>query len=133
MWRRFDGSSTGHNSSPVHPGSGDGGVYALRVADTPPVKRAVFFDSTYLSISSIGDARSVRVTEAGKPWGQSAKWHSAWAISPSGVSEVLGLDDWGLAASWATSYGRPPGTGFVRVDFSDLLGAFLAAEYRPAR
>jgi len=225
-------------------GSGDGGVYALRVADAPPVRRAVFFDSTYASISSIGnsaevsaymknrgyevlngaalvrfleervddrapsvvvfaidaiptaaahaplrtslvrryldaggkivwsgmpplmwpvepggkrgglseikwsapeellgvshgdaifDARTVRVTEAGKVWGQTPKWHSAWAIAPSGVSEVLGLDDWGLAASWSKTYGGPPGTGFVRVDFSDLLGAFLAAEYRPAR
>jgi hypothetical protein len=31
------------------------------------------------------------------------------------------------------NYGGPEGTGFVRVPVDDLLGAFLAAEYRPAK
>src|SRR4029079_1634940 len=40
-------------------GSGDGGVYALRVDDSPPVRRAVFFDSTYLGNSQIPNSADV--------------------------------------------------------------------------
>jgi eukaryotic-like serine/threonine-protein kinase len=36
-------------------GSTDGSVYALRVSGGPPVKRAVFFDSTYLKVASVDD------------------------------------------------------------------------------
>jgi outer membrane protein assembly factor BamB len=36
-------------------GSTDGGVYALRVGSGPPIHRAVFFDSTLLKASWIGD------------------------------------------------------------------------------
>jgi eukaryotic-like serine/threonine-protein kinase len=225
-------------------GSEDGGVYAVRVSDTPPVKRAVFFDSTYLKISQIQnsaelsryfanrgyavlnahalaefleariadrapsvvmfaidalpkeltsapvasslfrryldsggkvvwsglppmiwpveldkersglqeivwnapslllgvnhdaalfDVRTVRATDDGKRWGLPARSRTAWSVAPASVSTVLGLDDMGLAASWVKNYGGPEGTGFVRVPVDDLLGAFLAAEYRPAK
>lgn len=39
----------------------------------------------------------------------------------------------GLASSWVKNYGGPEGTGFVRVDAADLLGMYIAAEYRPPR
>jgi hypothetical protein len=47
------------------------------------------------------------------------------------VSEVLGVDDWGLAAAWVRSYNGGPGTGFVRVNAGDAQAVYLAAEYRP--
>jgi eukaryotic-like serine/threonine-protein kinase len=223
-------------------GSDDGGVYAVRLADGPPVKRAVFFDSTYLSISQIQnaaevsrylgnrgyetldarslasflearisdrapsvvvfaidalpdavasepvrsslfrryldsggkvvwsglppmiwpvqpgkeraglkevmgnapsellgvghddalfDVRAARVTDEGKRWGVPARTRTAWGVLPSAVSQVLSVDDWGLASSWVKNYGGPEGTGFVRVPADDLLGLYLAAEYRP--
>ncbi|HKV73606.1 MAG TPA: PQQ-binding-like beta-propeller repeat protein [Gemmatimonadales bacterium] len=47
-------------------GSTDGSVYALRLGDSIPVRRAVFFDSTYLKSASF-DARAVAryLTDAG--------------------------------------------------------------------
>jgi outer membrane protein assembly factor BamB len=225
-------------------GSDDGGVYALRISDSAPVKRAVFFDSTYLKISQLPnspelskyfanrgyevlnahalatfleariadrapsvvvfaidalpnevatapvtsslvrryldrggkivwsglppmiwpvapgkergglqevvwnapeqllgvnhdaalfDVQTVRATDDGKRWGLPPKSRSAWSVSAAGVSQVLGLDDLGLAASWVKNYGGPEGTGFVRVPADDLLGVYLAAEYRPAK
>ncbi len=40
-------------------GSDDGSVYALRVSDDAPVKRAVFFDSTYLQISQVPNSADI--------------------------------------------------------------------------
>lgn len=77
------------------------------------------------------DRRLVRPTQAGLRWGLSGRWRDSWGIDPREVSEVLGLDDWGLAAAWARSYGGPPGTGFVRVNAGDAQAVYLAAEYRP--
>ena len=50
-----------------------------------------------------------------------------------GTITVLGLDDYGLAASWVRRYGGPEGTGFVRVPPDDMMTMFLAAEYRPGK
>jgi hypothetical protein len=83
--------------------------------------------------AAIFDARMSRVTDAGRSWGLSATARVAWGVAPEGVTRVLATDDWGYAASWVKSYGGAEGTGFVRVPSDDLLGMFLAAEYRPSR
>ena len=51
----------------------------------------------------------------------------------SGVTTVLGRDEWGLAAGWVKRYGGGAGTGFVRVPSADPFVVYLAAEYRPGR
>jgi hypothetical protein len=48
------------------------------------------------------------------------------------VTEVSGVDDWRLAASWVKWYGGAPGTGFMRAPTGDALVDYLLAEYRPA-
>jgi outer membrane protein assembly factor BamB len=83
--------------------------------------------------ATIFDARGVRATEEGVRWGQPRIWRSSWGVDPSGVTHVLGVDDWGLAAAWVKSYGGPEGTGFVRASGDDFLAVYLAAEFRPAR
>jgi hypothetical protein len=77
------------------------------------------------------DRRVVRATAAGKRWGLTGRWRDSWAVDAREVSEVLGVDDWGLAAAWVRTYGGPPGTGFVRVSAQDAQMVYLAAEYRP--
>jgi hypothetical protein len=47
------------------------------------------------------------------------------------VTNVLALDDWGLAGAWSKEYGGARGTGFVRVPPENVLSVYLAAEYRP--
>jgi len=42
-------------------------------------------------------------------------------VAPWGVTTVLGLDEWGLAAAWIKRYGGRPGTGFVRVPGDDPM------------
>ncbi|HVT39773.1 MAG TPA: PQQ-binding-like beta-propeller repeat protein [Gemmatimonadaceae bacterium] len=81
--------------------------------------------------AAIFDQRGIRRTSSGARWGLPARWREAWGVDPSGVTEVLGLDDWGLAAAWVKSYGGEPGTGFVRVPADDMITVYLAAEYRP--
>ena len=81
--------------------------------------------------STMFDRRMVRVTPAGKRWGLTGRWRDSWAVDAREVSEVLGVDDWGLAAAWVRSYGGPPGTGFVRVSAGDAQAVYLAAEFRP--
>ena len=83
--------------------------------------------------AAIFDARGVRATEEGLRWGQPRTWRSSWGVVEAGVTQTLGLDDWGFAAAWVKSYGGPDGTGFVRVAGDDFLAIYLAAEYRPAR
>jgi outer membrane protein assembly factor BamB len=78
------------------------------------------------------DRRLVRATPEGKRWGLTGRWRDSWAVDPREVTEVLGLDDWGLAAAWVRNYGGPPGTGFVRVSSADAQSVYLAAEYRPS-
>jgi outer membrane protein assembly factor BamB len=77
------------------------------------------------------DRRMVRATAAGVRWGLSGRWRDSWAVDTREVTEVLGVDDWGLAAAWVRSYGGQPGTGFVRVSSHDPQAVYLAAEYRP--
>lgn len=77
------------------------------------------------------DRRLARVTDAGRRWGLTGRWRDSWAIDPREVSEVLGVDDWGLAAAWARNYGGQAGTGFVRVSAADAQAVYLGAEYRP--
>lgn len=77
------------------------------------------------------DRRMVRATATGVRWGLSGRWRDSWAVDAREVTDVLGVDDWGLAAAWVRSYGGPPGTGFVRVSPHDPQAVYLAAEYRP--
>jgi hypothetical protein len=83
--------------------------------------------------ASMFDAHGVRVTDAGKRWGLQTRWRAGWGIDPDTSITVLGLDDYGLAASWVRRYGGPEGTGFVRVPPDDMMTMFLAAEYRPGK
>jgi hypothetical protein len=62
------------------------------------------------------DTYGASATAAGRRWGVSGWWDANWALDTSAVSEVLGLDERGLAAAWVKRYGGPPGTGFVRVN-----------------
>jgi hypothetical protein len=78
------------------------------------------------------DQRLVRPTVAGLRWGLSGRWRDGWAIDPAQATEVLALDDWGLAASWWKSYGGPRGTGFVRAPGEVPRLVYYLAEYRPA-
>jgi outer membrane protein assembly factor BamB len=80
---------------------------------------------------AIFDARGVRATDDGQRWGLPARWRASWGVAPSGVTRVLGLDEWGLASAWVRNYGGPEGTGFVRVPDESPLAVYLAAEYRP--
>jgi outer membrane protein assembly factor BamB len=82
---------------------------------------------------TIFDRRSVRPTAAGRRWGLTGRWRDGWGIEPAAASEVLGLDDWGLAAAWVRTYGGSAGTGFVRISFDDPKQVYWTAEYRPGR
>lgn len=85
------------------------------------------------------DSYGVSVTAAGRRWGLSGWWDANWAVDRSVVSEVLGLDERGLAAAWVERYGGPPGTGFVRINGGGANGGPVpnfaeiqaVAEYRP--
>ena len=81
--------------------------------------------------AAIFDNRGVRATPAGLRWGLPSRWRDAWSVDVHGVTDVLGRDEWGLAAAWVKNYGGAPGTGFVRVPAADPFVVYLAAEYRP--
>jgi outer membrane protein assembly factor BamB len=89
--------------------------------------------------SSNFDTYGAAATAAGRRWGVSGWWDANWAVDTSAVSEVLGLDERGLAAAWVKGYGGPPGTGFVRINGSGANGGpnpgfaeiQAVAEYRP--
>ena len=80
--------------------------------------------------AALFDARGVRATASGARLGLPPRWRDSWSVAPQGVTRVLGLDEWGLAAAWLKSYGGPEGTGFLRVPADDPLVAYLAAEWR---
>ncbi len=77
------------------------------------------------------DQRGARATASGQHWGLVSRFRASWSVAPSGVTNVLALDDWGLAAAWSKEYGGSRGTGFVRVPPDNALTVYLAAEYRP--
>jgi hypothetical protein len=85
------------------------------------------------------DTYGCRVTDAGRRWGLSGSWDASWSVDTSAVSEVLGLDERGLAGAWVRRYGGPEGTGFVRITGSGANGGPMpnyaeiqaVAEYRP--
>ena len=89
--------------------------------------------------SSNFDTYGVSATDAGRRWGLSGWWDANWAVDTAAVSEVLGLDERGLAAAWVKRYGGPPGTGFVRINGGGANGGpnpnvaeiQAVAEYRP--
>ncbi|MGH7498862.1 MAG: hypothetical protein ACREL3_08430 [Gemmatimonadales bacterium] len=78
-------------------------------------------------------------TAEGRRWGLSGWWEASWLVDPAGVTDVLSLDDNGLAGSWAKHYGGPVGTGFVRISGESWSGGPAphyaqiptVAEYRP--
>lgn len=78
--------------------------------------------------AAIFDVRGARATAAGTRLGLPARWRDSWSVSPSGVTTVLGLDEWGLAAAWIKRYTGGPGTGFVRVPGDDPMVIYEAAE-----
>jgi len=78
------------------------------------------------------DKRGVQATSIGQRWGLAGYWRGSWGVSPSAVTEVLGLDEWGLATAWVKNYGGAAGTGLVRVPAEDPVKLYFAAEYRPA-
>lgn len=80
---------------------------------------------------AIFDRRGTHVTAAGRRWGLADRGRLAWGVAPDAVSEVLTLDEWGLAAEWNQSYGGASGTGFVLLGTADPVAMYLAAEYRP--
>ena len=77
------------------------------------------------------DQRGARATTAGQRWGLTSRFRVTWSVAPAGVTNVLALDDWGLAGAWTKEYGGSRGTGFVRVPPENALSVYLAAEYRP--
>jgi outer membrane protein assembly factor BamB len=78
--------------------------------------------------AAIFDVRGARATPAGARIGLPARWRDSWSVAPSGVTTVLGLDEWGLAAAWIKRYGGGVGTGFVRVPGEDPMVIYEAAE-----
>ncbi|HKW09125.1 MAG TPA: PQQ-binding-like beta-propeller repeat protein, partial [Gemmatimonadaceae bacterium] len=54
--------------------------------------------------AAIFDVRGARATAAGLRIGLPARWRDSWSVAPSGVTTVLGLDEWGLAAAWIKRY-----------------------------
>ena len=78
--------------------------------------------------AALFDMRGARATPAGVRVGLPARWRDSWSVAPSGVTTMLGLDEWGLAAAWIKRYGGPPGTGFVRVPGDEPMNIYLAAE-----
>lgn len=80
---------------------------------------------------AIFDPRGARPTEAGERWGLDGWWRTQWSVAPGGVSQVLALDDWGLAAAWQRAYGGPAGTGFVLAPVEAPASLLAVAEYRP--
>ena len=78
--------------------------------------------------AAIFDMRGARATPAGSRIGLPAHWRDSWSVAPSGVTAVLGLDEWGLAAAWFKQFGGKPGTGFVRVPGDDPMVVYEAAE-----
>jgi len=84
------------------------------------------------------DRMTAQPTPAGKRWGLSGWWLSAWAADPATVTTVLATDELGLASAWVRSYGGPEGTGFVTVPLQTARGTPVnldaiqtAAEYLP--
>jgi outer membrane protein assembly factor BamB len=77
------------------------------------------------------DQRGARATAIGQRWGLTSQFRVTWSVAASGVTNVLALDDWGLAGAWSKEYGGGAGTGFVRVPPENVLSVYLAAEYRP--
>ena len=94
---------------PRDPGTGEGTEY-IRI-DRAGTSRLLGVDHARSNFDNYGAV----VTGEGLRWGLSGWWDSNWSVDPAGVSEVLALDDNGLASSWVKRYGGPPGTGFVRV------------------
>jgi outer membrane protein assembly factor BamB len=79
-------------------------------------------------VAAIFDMRGARATPAGARIGLPVRWHDNWSVAPAGVTTVLGVDEWGLAAAWIKRYGGKPGTGFIRVPGDDPMVLYEAAE-----
>jgi outer membrane protein assembly factor BamB len=104
----------------------------LATGDYPPLSQMSWSaPNELLSVphdAAIFDMRGARATVAGTRLGLPARWRDSWSVAPAGVTTVLGLDEWGLAAAWIKRYGGPPGTGFVRVPGDDPMVLYEAAE-----
>lgn len=78
--------------------------------------------------AALFDQRGAHATDQGRRLGLPSRWRDSWSVARGGVTTVLGVDEWGLAAAWIRNYGGAPGTGFVRVPGDDPLVVYLAAE-----
>lgn len=54
-------------------------------------------------------------TADGKRWGMPDWWLGGFPVPAADVTQVLGLNELGMAAAWVKGYGGPPGSGFVRI------------------
>ena len=79
------------------------------------------------------DSHVHRPTPVGEAWGLEGWWTGWRGVRPEEVSDVLALDDEGLAAAWVKRFGGRPGTGFVRLqpstDPTRLEAIRAVAEY----
>ncbi len=76
-------------------------------------------------------------SEAGRQWGLSGPWSTAWSSEVVSGTLVLARDERGYAAAWVKGYGGEPGAGFVQVgrpewDEPALRQLAIVAEYFPA-
>ena len=76
--------------------------------------------------AAIFDMRGARATAAGTRIGLPPRWRDSWSVAPAGVTTVLGLDEWGLAAACIKRYASRG--QFVRVPGEEPLVVYLAAE-----
>jgi outer membrane protein assembly factor BamB len=113
---------------------GTGDVEYIQV-DRPAASRLLGVDHAASNFDTYG----CEATDVGRQWGLSGWWDASWAVDTAAVSEVLGLDERGLAAAWVKRYGGPEGTGFVRISGAGANGGPVpnyaeiqaVAEYRP--
>jgi outer membrane protein assembly factor BamB len=67
------------------------------------------------------DAYMSYPTESGKRLGLPQWWCSGYGVDPGKVTTVLGVNEHGQATAWIKSYGKPEGTGLIRLWGNDQL------------
>lgn len=81
------------------------------------------------------DNYGIRITDAGRAWGLRHWWLAPWSVRPGKDTEVLAIDENGLAAVWVQRFGGEPGTGFVMISrgAEEPETVLAAADYRPGK